>query len=68
MDQDSEYTALAEQAERLGEQAQALDRRIAGSWLRIASGFRALARLHGTARRGWRRMAEDSRNRPEPQY
>ncbi len=68
MDQDSEYIALAEQAERLGDQAQMLDRRIARSWLRIASGFRELARLRGTARRRWQRITEDGRNHPEPQY
>jgi hypothetical protein len=51
----SEYAALADQADRLGDQA--MDRRIAGSWHRIASGFRELARLRGAARRIWQRGA-----------
>jgi hypothetical protein len=58
MDDPTEYAALAEQAERLEQEAP--DRRIAGSWRQIASGFRELARLRAASVRRWRDRTTDS--------
>ena len=57
MDKDTEYSALADQADRLS--AQAPTEGIAEGWRTIAGGFRHLARLHAAAVQRWRRSAWD---------
>jgi len=56
MDRESEYAALASQAERLSQQAASMG--IARSWLGLAQGFRHLADLHSAARRFWRERSD----------
>jgi hypothetical protein len=60
----SEYSALADQAERLSKEAPTGG--IAGSWRRIASGFRKLAELHEAARRHWKARGKERERRKEP--
>lgn len=66
MEKKSEYAILADQAQRLSDEAP--DRHFAESWRLIASGFRQLSRLHALTLQRWRRQGWDEFQRDAPEH